>query len=87
MNVPHSAIIFTLNGEIIKQIINSKDKLDEYSIGTTEIGIIQGEDVSDLYYRLIKPQNFDASKKYPVLVYVYGGATCSNGNKFMVRWR
>ena len=73
LNVPYTAKIFTLNGEIIKQIINSKDKLDEYSIGTTEIGKIQGEDGSDLYYRLIKPQNFDASKKYPVLVYVYGG--------------
>lgn len=27
----------------------------------------------DNYYRLIKPADFDASKKYPVIVYVYGG--------------
>jgi dipeptidyl-peptidase-4 len=26
-----------------------------------------------LHYRLIKPSNFDENKKYPVLVYVYGG--------------
>lgn len=28
---------------------------------------------TDLYYRLTKPTNFDPSKKYPVIVYVYGG--------------
>lgn len=27
----------------------------------------------DNYYRLIKPKDFDPSKKYPVIVYVYGG--------------
>lgn len=28
---------------------------------------------TDLYYRMIKPLNFDPNKKYPVVVYVYGG--------------
>ena len=28
---------------------------------------------TDLYYRLVKPLGFDADKKYPVIVYVYGG--------------
>lgn len=28
---------------------------------------------TDLYYRIVKPLNFDANKKYPVIVYVYGG--------------
>lgn len=28
---------------------------------------------TDLYYRLVKPLDFDATKKYPVVVYVYGG--------------
>lgn len=28
---------------------------------------------TDLYYRLTKPLNFDPTKKYPVIVYVYGG--------------
>ena len=26
-----------------------------------------------LYYRLIKPADFDPNKKYPAIVYVYGG--------------
>ena len=28
---------------------------------------------TDLYYRLIKPADFDPAKKYPAIVYVYGG--------------
>lgn len=28
---------------------------------------------TDLYYRMVKPTNFDPNKKYPVVVYVYGG--------------
>lgn len=31
------------------------------------------DNVTDLYYRLVKPLNFDPNKKYPVIVYVYGG--------------
>ena len=37
------------------------------------LGTLKAEDGQTLYTRLIKPYNFDASKKYPVIVYVYGG--------------
>ncbi len=39
-----------------------------------ELGSILANDgKTDLYYRLVKPSNFDTGKKYPVAVYVYGG--------------
>ena len=57
-----------------KTILESKNKYDGYEIGTSEIKTIKAADgTTDLYTRLIKPSNFDATKKYPVLVYVYGG--------------
>jgi dipeptidyl aminopeptidase/acylaminoacyl peptidase len=34
---------------------------------------IKSSDGTDLYCRLIRPVNFDSTKKYPVIVYVYGG--------------
>ncbi|MDH5630653.1 MAG: S9 family peptidase [Gammaproteobacteria bacterium] len=34
---------------------------------------LKANDGSLLYYRLYKPADFDASKKYPVMVYLYGG--------------
>lgn len=38
-----------------------------------EFGTLKSENGMDLYYRLLKPIDFDASKKYPVLIFVYGG--------------
>lgn len=55
-------------------LLVSKNKYEGYQIGTSEIKTIKSADgTTDLYTRLIKPSNFDATKKYPVLVYVYGG--------------
>jgi dipeptidyl-peptidase-4 len=55
-------------------LLVSKNKYDGYQIGTSEIKTIKSADgTTDLYTRLIKPSNFDATKKYPVMVYVYGG--------------
>ncbi len=36
---------------------------------------------TDLYYRLVKPVDFDANKKYPAVVYVYGGPHAHNVNE------
>ena len=55
-------------------LLESKNKYDGYEMGTAEIKTIKAADgTTDLYTRLIKPSNFDPSKKYPVMVYVYGG--------------
>lgn len=54
-------------------VYSSKNPLENYNLGITEFGSLKGEDGTTLYTRVIKPANFDPSKKYPVLVYVYGG--------------
>jgi len=59
--------------QLVKLLNNSVDKLKDHKIGETEIGTIKSNDNIDLYYRLIKPWDFDSTKQYPVLVYVYGG--------------
>lgn len=42
-------------------------------------GTIKAADgVTDLYYRLVKPTGFDPAKKYPAVVYVYGGPHARN---------
>ncbi|SCY67577.1 S9 family peptidase [Flavobacterium caeni] len=57
-----------------KTLLESADKYAGYAMGTAEIKTIKAADgKTDLYTRLIKPSNFDPSKKYPVMVYVYGG--------------
>ncbi len=57
-----------------KTLMESADKYAGYTIGTSEVKTIKAADgTTDLYTRLIKPSNFDPAKKYPVMVYVYGG--------------
>ena len=57
-----------------KSIINkSENPLKDYKLGETEFLELKAEDGQTLYGRMIKPANFNPNKKYPVLVYVYGG--------------
>jgi dipeptidyl-peptidase-4 len=72
-STPHKSEIFTSSGKKAKFLIESKEKLADYTVGTSEIKTLTAKDGSVLYSRLIKPSNFDPNKKYPVLVYVYGG--------------
>lgn len=49
--------------------MSSQFKLPEITIGTFKAA----DGKTDLYYRLIKPVDFDPNKKYPAIIYVYGG--------------
>ena len=46
----------------------------EYRCGT----IKAADDVTDLYYRMVMPVDFNPNKKYPTVVYVYGGPHAHN---------
>ena len=50
-----------------------RKQMNEYEILPTEITTFKTSDNATLYARLIKPKGFDAAKKYPVIVTVYGG--------------
>jgi len=56
-----------------KNIFTADNPLQDYKMGTTTYETLKSPEGFDLYTRMIKPANFDATKKYPVLVYVYGG--------------
>jgi dipeptidyl-peptidase-4 len=71
--MPNHEMIYTTNGKMAKLLKESSNPMDEYALGVSEINSIKGKDGSDLYYRMVKPSNFDPKNKYPVLVYVYGG--------------
>lgn len=60
-------------GKVIKTLLQSKDPLKDYVLGKTQIMELEAEDGTTLYARMITPPNLDSTKKYPVIVYVYGG--------------
>lgn len=50
-----------------------------YGIPTYESGTLKAADgKTDLYWRMVKPVNFDPAKKYPTIIYVYGGPHAHN---------
>ncbi|MEY4605154.1 MAG: hypothetical protein RIT43_2446, partial [Bacteroidota bacterium] len=72
-DIPHKAQLLEAKSlKVIKTLIESEDKLKEYTIGKSEVSTLNNKGTT-LYTRLIKPSNFDPTKKYPVMVYVYGG--------------
>ncbi len=63
----------TQNKKFNTILLKSENPLKDYRIGKAEFFSIKGEFTDILYGRIIKPSNFDPNRKYPVLVYVYGG--------------
>ena len=56
------------------RLLTAENPLAGFRTPIIEMGIIKADDgVTDLHYRLIKPADFDPTKKYPAIVYVYGG--------------
>lgn len=67
-------VIDTEKGKIIKNLLTAKNPFEGRQMPAIEVGTIKAaDDSTDLYYRLVKPVNFDPAKKYPVIIYVYGG--------------
>lgn len=74
LNLPRDIRLIQSDGKSIKTLLHSADPLKEYKLAPMEIFTIKAADQkTDLYCRLVKPLNFDPAKKYPVIVYVYGG--------------
>ena len=73
ISMPNHEMIYTTNGKMAKLLKESSNPMNEYALGTVEINSMKGKDGSELYYRMVKPSNFNPQNKYPVLVYVYGG--------------
>ncbi len=52
----------------------AENPLKDYAMPGVKLGTLKAADgKTDLYYRLITPPNMEKGKKYPTLVYVYGG--------------
>ena len=73
LDVPRVVKRKSIKNEEEVTIYTSENPIGGYQLGTTELITLKAKGGSDLFGRIIKPANFDASKKYPVLVYVYGG--------------
>ena len=68
------------NSQCTRQnILDADDPWAGYQQPIFECGSIKATDgQTDLYYRMVKPADFNPNKKYPTVVYVYGGPHANN---------
>ena len=60
-------------GKSIRTLLQSKNPFENTEIAQTELYTIKADDGTLLNCRMIKPSDFDVTKTYPALVYVYNG--------------
>lgn len=74
LNTPREiGMIDTKNGKRVS-LLSAKNPYSDYKMPEIDLGTIKAADgKTDLHYRLIKPVDFDSTKQYPTVVYVYGG--------------
>jgi len=73
-NTPPKQDLDRLDGTRIAVLAeNNVPELAEYHVPPVEFTTVAADDGTILYASMIKPANFDPTRKYPVLVSVYGG--------------
>jgi len=73
LDVPGITKLRSIHKKDESVLFNAPNPIKDYQLGTTELITLKNEEGVDLFGRIIKPFNFDPKKKYPVLIYVYGG--------------
>ncbi len=75
-NTPMTYEVCGRNGKTLRTVVDNaklREKLGNYQLGKTELHTITTADGVELNAWMLKPADFDASKKYPVVMYQYGG--------------
>ncbi len=76
---PRCIDIVDVNKQKSVRLLTADDPWSDFQQPIFECGSIKAADgVTDLYYRMVKPHDFDPTKKYPTVVYVYGGPHAHN---------
>ena len=89
--VPRVVAVGTTDGRLYRELFRAPDPSAEFNYAQIELGSVPSADGRyDNYYRLIKPLDFDPAKKYPVILYVYGGPhsqmVCNSFQAQLRRW-
>ncbi len=86
---PGELVTFNLSkpGDIKKLVDVNEDVLADIELGQVEEMWFTSPDGLDLQGWLIKPANFDSSKKYPMILYIHGGPWAMYSVRFSWAWQ
>jgi dipeptidyl-peptidase-4 len=78
-DVPRNIAIVDTRKNTQFRYFTAPDPWQGYTVPEYRCGTIKAaDDSTDLYYRMVMPVDFDPAKKYPTVVYVYGGPHAHN---------
>jgi len=78
-DVPRNIAIVDTRNNSQMRYFTAPDPWQGYGVPEYRCGSIKAaDDSTDLYYRMVMPVDFDPAKKYPTVVYVYGGPHAHN---------
>ena len=74
LKVPNVVAVQPASGKPGRELLRAADPMADYNCGEIVLGTVKSADGQyENYYRMVKPMNFDPNRKYPAIVYVYGG--------------
>lgn len=85
-NKPYTQAIYNNKGELVRELANNKAleaTMQEYGFADVEFSTLKTTEGVELNYLMVKPKDFDPSKKYPLIMFVYGGP---GNQQVMNRW-
>ena len=86
-NTPSQTTLFNSKGKVVRMLEDNKvliDKLKEYKFNTKEFFKFSTSERVTLYGWMVKPPDFDSTKKYPVLLTQYSGP---NSQEVLDSWK
>jgi dipeptidyl aminopeptidase/acylaminoacyl peptidase len=78
--------VATTGGKVNRVTAINAEMLAASRMGSAEQFTFAGANNETVYAYVVKPIDFDASKKYPVAFFVHGGPQSSFGNGWSYRW-
>jgi dipeptidyl-peptidase-4 len=70
---PTGVSLLESSGREVRAVDAPENRLSEFELGRIEEHVVTAADGTSLMATLTKPAGFDPTKKYPVIVFVYGG--------------
>jgi len=70
---PPQIRLLKTDGSFMATLDKTQNYWSEYALATTELVGFKAADGTALFGRLAEPTDFDSAKKYPVIVFAYGG--------------
>ena len=79
--------IFTMNDSILRKVVDVNSFLNTKKIAATEKISFESYDGTEIFGLLVKPEDFNPNKKYPLLIRIHGGPVSQYGVRFNLEWQ